>query len=222
MADTTLYFFPLSCARVAMTALEQVGIDYDVSVINLMAHGQKAPEYLAINPVGKVPALKVGDEVLTENVAIILYLDELYPEAKLLPPATGPIDRARARADLMWVATVLHPLVRQLRAPKHYTTGDTAPVSDNALEEFGHHFAELDAKFATRDWWYGAQWAAIDGYLAWILSGFTSVGNKLDAFPALAGYVQRLHAHPAYARMFAKEGELMEQQGLTLPPHVVR
>jgi glutathione S-transferase len=222
MADVRLYFFPMTCARVTMVALEQAGVAYDVEIIDIMKRGQKAPEYLAINPAGKLPALRIGKAVLTETIAILLYLHELHPQANLLPPADDPIARARLRADLLWVATTLHPLVRQLRAPMHYTIGDVAPVRANALEEFKQELGTLDARLAKASWWYGEEWAVIDAYLGWILSGFTSVGNDLSVFPALAAYVVRLKSHPAYARMYEHEGRLMQSHGLTLPPGVIR
>lgn len=222
MADLRLYFFPMSCARIAMTVLEQTGAAYDVSIVNLMAHDQKSPDYLAINPVGKVPALQVGDAVLTENVAIILYLDEIYPEAGLLPAAQDPVARAGAHADLMWAATTLHPLVRQMRASMHYTVGELAPVRDKALELFAPQLEALDAKFAAQTWWYGDRWSAMDAYLGWVISGFTSTGNDLAVYPSLVAYMARLSAHPAYAAMYAKEGRLIEEAKIELPPGAIR
>ena len=222
MPNPTLYFFPLSCARIAMVALEHTGIAYDTKIVNLMAHDQKGPRYLAINPAGKVPALKLGDVVLTENVAIIQYLDELYPGAGLLPANEDPIARARSHADLMWIATTLHPLVRQLRAPVYYTTDDIAPVRAKALEQFNQQLAALDAELASKSWWYGENWSAADAYLGWIVSGFTSVGNDLAVYPSLVAYMARLSEHPAYARMLAEEGRLIEQAGIVLPPGVLR
>ena len=222
MANPILYFFPMSCARVAMTALEHTGIDYDINIVNLVAHDQKSPEYLAINPVGKIPALMVGDEVLTENVAIILYLDEAYPEAKLLPVAHDPMARARIRADLMWVATTLHPLVRQMRASMRYTVGDVAPVRAKAMELFDPELRALEAKFALQNWWYGEDWSAVDAYLGWAVSGYASTGNDLSVYPGLVDYMSRMADQPAYARMCAKEGRLIDEKQIELPPGAVR
>lgn len=222
MADATLYFFPMSCARVAMTVLEQTGIDYDIRIVDLVAHAQKLPEYLAINPAGKVPALTIGDAVLTENVAIILYLDEVHPEAELLPAADDAAARAKARADLMWVATTLHPLVRQMRASIHYTVGETAPVRDKAMELFDPQLRALAAKFERQEWWYGDRWSAVDAYLGWIVSGYTSIGNDLSVYPGLVAYMARTAEYPAYARMYAREGRLIEEQGIMLPPGAIR
>lgn len=222
MADTTLYFFPMSCARVAMTVLEQVGIDYDIKLINLPGQDQRTPEYLALNPFGKVPALKTGNDVLAENVAIILYLDETYPAAKLLPVANDAFARAKIRADLMWIATTLHPLVRQMRASYNYTVGEAAPVRDKAMELFDPQLRALDAKFAAQQWWYGNDWSAVDAYLGWIVSGYTSTGNDLSPYPGLVAYKARMTEHSAYARMYAKEGRLIEEANIALPPGAIR
>lgn len=221
MSSATLYFFPLSCARVAMVALEQTGLDYEVEIVNLMAHDQKSPDYLAINLVGKVPAVRIDGGVLTENVAIILYLAERFPKAMLLPATSDLLQVAAVRADLLWCATTMHPLIRQLRATHHYTLGDLAPVKQKAADLMAVEFERLEQRLDGR-WWFGEQWSMVDAYLGWIISAFTSIGSDLSPFPGLVGYMDRLSRWPAYARMFAKEGELLVQAQIQLPPGVIR
>jgi glutathione S-transferase len=92
MADElTLYTNPMSRGRIARWMLEEVGQPYRTEVLDY-ATSMKAPAYLAINPMGKVPALRHGDVVVTETAAICAYLADTFPEAKLAPP---PSDRKR-------------------------------------------------------------------------------------------------------------------------------
>ena len=80
-----LYFAPSTCARVTLTALEEIGIPFETRLIAFMAGEHRKPEYLAINAAGKVPALQTKAGVLTQNGAILLYLARTYSESGLLP-----------------------------------------------------------------------------------------------------------------------------------------
>ncbi|WP_458329479.1 glutathione S-transferase N-terminal domain-containing protein [Ottowia flava] len=119
MSDTlTFYTNPMSRARVARWMLEETGLPYETQVLEY-GTTMKAPGFLAINPMGKVPALKHGDTVVTENAAICMYLADLVPEKKLAPPvgshARGPYYR--------WIS-FMGPL-EQLMVAK--TTGGALP-----------------------------------------------------------------------------------------------
>src|SRR5207253_9860469 len=94
MADdrkVTLFHSPNTRSTGALTLLEELGAPYELHVLNMKAGEQRRPEYLAINPMGKVPALKHGDALVTEQVAIFLYLADLFPEAGLGPPVGDPL-----------------------------------------------------------------------------------------------------------------------------------
>src|SRR4029077_14510816 len=89
MADdrkVTLFHSPNTRSSGALTLLEELGVPYELHVLNMKSGEQRRPEYLAINPIGKVPALKHGDALVTEQVAIFLYLADLFPEARVAPP----------------------------------------------------------------------------------------------------------------------------------------
>ena len=102
MTDTlTFYTNPMSRARVTRWMLEETGLPYDTQVLEY-GTSMKAPPYLAINPMGKVPAIRHGDTVVTENAAVCMYLADLVPEKKLAPPVGS-----RARGP--YVATITEP-----------------------------------------------------------------------------------------------------------------
>src|SRR6266436_4427802 len=87
----TLYHSPNTRSSGALILLEELGAPYDLHVLNMKAGEQRRAEYLAVNPMGKVPAIKHGDALVTEQVAIFLYLADLFPEAKLAPPLGDPL-----------------------------------------------------------------------------------------------------------------------------------
>src|ERR1700732_5311163 len=102
MADdrkVALFHSPNTRSSGALTLLEELGVPYEPHVLNMKAGDQRRPEYLAINPMGKVPALKHGDALVTEQGAIFLYLADLFPEARLAPPLGDPL----RGPDFRWV-----------------------------------------------------------------------------------------------------------------------
>src|SRR5580704_8870559 len=87
----TLYHSPNTRSSGALLLLEELGAPYELQVLNMKAGEQRQPGYLAINPMGKVPAVRDGDALVTEQVAIFLYLADRFPEAKLAPAISDPL-----------------------------------------------------------------------------------------------------------------------------------
>lgn len=102
-----LYYSNGSCSLAAMIALEEAGARYESQRLNLREGEQKRPEYLAINPKGAVPTLVVDGGVITENPAVISYVADTHPDAKLLAPP-GDLARAKAQEWLAWCASKVH------------------------------------------------------------------------------------------------------------------
>jgi glutathione S-transferase len=108
MGGMKLYFSNGSCSLASHITLEEAGAKFEAQRINLREGEQKKPEYLKVNPKGKVPALVVdGGTVITENPAIISYVADTHPQAKLLAPP-GDIARAKAQEWLAWCASGVH------------------------------------------------------------------------------------------------------------------
>jgi glutathione S-transferase len=115
---------PGTCARVVSICLEEAGQDFETVVVRFMRGEHKAPGFRKLNPKGKVPAIVMDGETLTENVAIITYLHERFPEARLMPPAADALTRARQVADLCFCSATLHPIVTRIRMPQFFARED--------------------------------------------------------------------------------------------------
>lgn len=102
-----LYYSNGSCSLASHITLEEAGAKFEAVRINLREGEQKKPEYLAINPKGKVPTLVVDGGVITENPAIMSYVADTHPQAKLLAPP-GELARAKAQEWLAWCASTVH------------------------------------------------------------------------------------------------------------------
>ena len=206
MTNLTFYTNPMSRGRSARWMLEEGGCDYE-SVVLDYGTTMKAPDYLAINPMGKVPAIKHGDQVVTECAAICAYLADAFPDAGLAPPpaergayyrwmffGSGPVEQAVSNAALGF----------DVPADKEATLGYGA---------LGHVLNALQGIFADgRPYILGHQFSAVDVYLgsqiAWGLAFKT-----MEPRPGFADYVARLDQRPARARATETDNALMPQTG---------
>ena len=219
MAKTILFMFPGACSRVAMAALEEIGVDYEDRVVNLRASAQRGAEYLVINPKGKVPTLSIDGKTLTENAAILAFLDRCYPKAALLPHCDGPIERMRCLSDLIWCSSTLHPVVRQIRAPHKLTEGDTAGVRADGLKKFAKECAYISDKVSGNEWWYGRRWSIVDVYTCWAYT--TAAKDRefaLHDYPHLLTHAERVRALPSFQLALARELRAMEREHLPIDP----
>jgi len=198
MADElVLYTNPMSRGRVVRWMLEEVGQPYKVEVLDY-ASTMKAPNYLAINPMGKVPALRHGDAVVTETAAICAYLADAFPQAHLAPP---PGDRLRA-PYYRWLFFTAGPFEA---AASNKALGFVVPPERERMMGYGN-FAKtvstLEAAVSSADYLVGNRFSAADLYVGAQI-GFGMMFGTLEPRPAFERYWQSISGRPAYAR--AKE-----------------
>ena len=198
MADQLiLYTNPQSRGRIARWMLEEVGQPYRVEVVDY-ATTMKAPAYLAINPMGKVPALRHGAAVVTETPAICAYLADAFPQAGLAPP-NG--DRLRA-PYYRWLFFAAGPAEA---AASNKAMGFVVPPERERMMGYGRIELVLDTlESAVRqsDYLAGNTFTAADLYVGSHL-GFGMMFGMIEKRPAFEQYWQRLSARPACLR--AKE-----------------
>ncbi len=219
MADIILYMSPGACSRVTMTALEKIGAPYEDRLIFTGSNTQKSPGYLAVNRKGKIPALSVDGRVLTENAAILAYLDQLHPEAALLPHSGGDaLADAQGLSDMMWCSSTLHIEVRQNRAPQRLTTGDPAGVRADGVAKFADNCRYISSRVDAGRWWYGADWSILDTYIYWCYSTAKLGGFPLEDFPQLLAHAERVRAEPSFQKALARERAAVEREGLPIDP----
>ena len=215
---------PGTCARVACIALEEIGLPFETRVIRFLRGEHKSPDYKRFNPKGKVPALVMDGETLTENVAILCYLNERFPEARLLPPAGGALARARQVADLAFCATTLHPLVSRIRFPQLVAGPESAaPIYRAASEAMKEYFQLVEDRLSGAPWWYGDAWSVLDPYLYWVFWRVEGAGFDVGPYPHYTGHARRIEQRPAVQRALAREAEAerqLEAEGLSLKPTI--
>ena len=211
MADElVLYTHPMSRGRIARWMLEEIGEPYRAEILDY-GTTMKAPAYLAINPMGKVPALRHGDTIVTECAAICAYLADAFPSAALAPP---PDDRARG-AYYRWLFFAAGPLEA---AVTNKALGFEVPADRRGMAGFGSLDAvveTLDALLSQREYVTGDRFSAADVYLGSHIGWGMQFGTlpRLTAFEA---YWQRLKNRPAARRAKDSDDALVAEH--PMPP----
>jgi glutathione S-transferase len=171
----------------------------------LSAPDVKSPKYLALNPEGVVPLLVDGDFTLTQNVAILSYLAERYPDARLLGDATP---RGRAQV-LRWLALLnsdLHPAFKPIFAPTRYLPDKklASALAEAATANVRRYFGLLDKRLEGRRW-LAEERSIADPYLFVMLRWAIRLDIGVDGFTKLAQFAQRMDADPAVRAAIAAE-----------------
>ena len=187
-------FAPTRSIRVRWT-LQELGVEFEPIAVNLVVAENRSPGFLKINPAGKVPVLIDGDLVLTESVAIVLYLAEKYRDKGLLP--SEPEQLAQLNRWLLFTATELEqPLWRIARHTLLYPPEQRLPA-DVALAggEFKAMAEVLEEHMQQREFVMGDRVTAADFVLGYTLDWGNEVG-LLDHCPRLVAYMERLYSRP--------------------------
>jgi glutathione S-transferase len=204
MADdrkVTLYHSPNTRSSGTLILLEELGVPYELHVLNMKAGEQRQPQYLAINPMGKVPALKHGDALVTEQVAIYLYLADLFPEAGLAPPVGDPL-RGPYLRWMVFYAACFEPAVIDSA-----TQRDPAPLPMSPYGDFGTMLKTLTDQLAKGPYILGERFSAADVLWGTALT-WTTMFKMVPELPVIMSYVQRAAARPSAARVKTKDAEL--------------
>ena len=199
-----LYYMPAACPLAAHIVLEWIGAPFEIAEVKRDA--LKSPEYLHLNPAGVVPTLVVDDLVITENVAILPYLAETYPEAQL----TGDTPRTRARVNhwLGFLNSDVHQSFKPLFSPERYVsdTAQHADLATHAKEKLRGLFALADAGLCDREWLAGSHRSIADPYLYVLLRWARAKAIDLGGLDNLQHFFQRMHADPGVQAAEKAEG----------------
>ena len=197
-----LHWRPGTASMAPHAALAEIGVDYELALVELDEDEQPPAAYLRLNPWGRVPTLEDGDLVLTESAAILLHLADEYPDARL-----APADRARFYPRLVFLTNTLQPAMMRFFYPERY---GSAGVAEAAAAEARREFERIDGELDGREWLAGEHRTAADLYLFMI----TRWGRRLDPpawdLPNLRAHFARTYALPGVRRM-------VEEQGLEMP-----
>ncbi len=191
----TFYHAAPSRGNTVHWMLQELGIDFDVKMIDIRKGEGQTPQFLAINPLGKIPAIVHGDTVVTEAAAICCYLADSFPEAGLAPALDDPKRGAYLRWLFFSPSTVEPALVDHAMGRE---TGDRSMVSYGDWDSFLSVL--LDVIVKADPWIMGTDFSTVDV----VLGGAVRYGRMFDLLPqnpVFDDYIARINARPAYLRM---------------------
>jgi glutathione S-transferase len=202
MADLIFYHNPQSRGRIIRWMLEEVGQPYDTEVIGY--DEIKSPQYLSVNPMGKIPAIRHNNHVVTECAAICAYLADAFPQADL-----GPRDEEKADY-YRWMFYAAGPVEQ---AFTNHTQGWEVPAERERMFGYGNYdrvVAVLDELFSLRDYVCGKRFTAADVYVGSQIM-FPMQFGMLPERESFVRYRDRLHSRAAYQRANDIDGQIIAQ-----------
>jgi glutathione S-transferase len=205
----TLFHAPQSRSSGTLMLLEELGAPFELHLLNMKAGEQRQGTYLAVNPLGKVPAIKHRGELVTEQVAIFIYLADLFPKAGLAPaigdPLRGPYLRWMVYYAACYEPALVDRAMKREPAPLAMSTyGDFDTMLGAVVERLGGSPYLLGDTFSAADllWGKGLQWGTM----------FKIVPET----PVIADYVKRVSARPSFAKVAAMDAQWAAEHALAL------
>lgn len=209
-SELVLHWFPGTCARVALIALEEIGQPFETEI-----NRRWDPEWVAeyrrgVNPKGKVPALVVDGRVVTENPAIEYFLNERFPEVGLLP--SDPDEFLDALSTMSWFAAGVHPMITRARMTMLVSDiPESHPsIKAKAMDALRDCFAQVEERLEGRDWLFG-DWTILDGYLCWLWFRAVGCGMTAEEFPIVDAAVRRCQERPSVERALTREADTLAE-----------
>ena len=206
-----LHHAPMACSLATRFTLAEAGLPHDITIVRTARGENRTAAYLAINPRGKVPALQTDDGVLTESTAILPFVADLAPDARLLPPL-GSFARAQAQAWLSFISSTVHTAYTGALRAEAFEGCDVEAVRNLHLARLQAALQEVDAHLAERDFLLD-DLSVCDLYLLVFLlwRGAPAVAGRLAPLPNLDQFQQRMLARPALAAVLGEEMKLMAE-----------
>jgi glutathione S-transferase len=196
--DLKLYYSPGSCALASHLALEEAGADYEAIRVDFKAGEQTQPAYLAINPKGRVPALVTDRGILTESPAILAYIAQTHPQARLAP-FDDPFALGQVQAFNSYLCSTVH--VAHAHGPRGYRWADDAAAQEAMKRKLPENVAEafglIESKMLPGPWVMGEQFSICDPYLFTLGRWLEGDGVDIGRFPKVQAHRQRMEQRPA-------------------------
>jgi glutathione S-transferase len=203
-----LHWFPGNASLAPHMLLEELGVAFELRLVDRTQDAQRSPAYLALNPNGTIPVLVDGDFVLYETAAICLHLVDTHPQAGLAP-ALGTPERAHFYQWLIWMTNTLQATLMTWHYPERSaeSADAVAQVKARAEQKIGGMLAQLDAELARHgEPWLLERFSALDPYALMLGRWTRAFARPARSLPQLGPYLQRVLARPAVARVFEREG----------------
>lgn len=210
MPELTLFVSPRACSLACHIALEESGLPFKVKLVKIREGQHKTGDYLRVNPWGKIPAMLVDGEVLTEAHAILSLIGDLAPAEKKLLPRDEPLQRAHAHEWMNFLSATVHIAFRPLFRP-YYLIGEESlypKLREVGIPAFQLALLDVERRLSGRSWALGEHYSVVDAYLFvfYMWSQREDVVEYSPDLPRWKDLWQRIYARDATRRALATEG----------------
>ena len=219
MPELTLFTSPRACSLACHIALEESGLPFTAKTVRIRKGEHRLDDYLAINPWGKIPALKIGDEVLTETQAILSYVaDAAAPGVELIPRG-DPLKRARAHEWMNFLSSFVHLAFRPLFRPGFLIADESLypKVRETGIPRLRDTLLEVERRLESNTWALGDTYSVVDPYLLvfHIWSQRDDIVPHVADMPNWMAHRRRIDRRAATQTVLAREG--ITPENITLP-----
>lgn len=199
-----LFHAPGTCALAVRIALEEAGADYQLQRLDMAGGQQRSAEYLAVNPKGRVPALVTGQGILTETPALLLYVAQRFPAARLAP-LDDPFALARLQEVHSYLASTVHVAHAHNRRGSRWADEPEAiaAMQRKVAQNMTECFELIEQHYLQGPWVMGAQYTVADGYLFTVARWLATDGVDVQRFARVAAHQQRMGERAAVQRALA-------------------
>ena len=200
-----LYYAPGTCALASHIALEEASADYETERMSFASNDQKRPDYVKINPKARVPSLVTDRGVLTETPAILAYIAQTFPQARLAP--TDPFDFARVQAFNSYLCSTVHVAHAHRMRGTRWVDDPAAieAMKKKVPQSVGECFGLIEHEMFQGPWVMGKAFSICDGYLFTLSQWLESDGVDLAKLPRIHDHRTRMGARPNVKRALAAE-----------------
>lgn len=205
-----LYYAPSTCALVPYVTLTEAGAAFEARPLNFRKAEHKTSEYLRLNKMHKVPVLLIDGRPLTQNVAIQIWIDRNFPDAKL--PPSDPMQEIEAISLMSWFASDFHPHLSRFNNPVKYcdAPGSEDAVRRLAAELLRANFQIADERLAGRDYFF-ERFTAADAYFFWCFRRATQFALPMAQFTHCMAHFERMQQRPSVRAALAYERDVQDK-----------
>ena len=193
-----LYWHPMSSATPIACALAELGVPHERVKIDIRSGEQRKPDYLALNPNGKVPTLTVDGASMFEALAIHLWLGERYGVARGLWPKADTPERLQATSWCAWSYVTYGAVLVRLQVAAHGEEALRSAAHEEAAREgLSQLLALLDARLAKQSWMLGADYSLVDLVVGSVIGYSVYIGAPVSSHPHVQAWLQKVQARPS-------------------------
>jgi glutathione S-transferase len=206
----TLFYSAGACSMASHIVLEEAGAAFEGKPVALAKGEQRSPEYLKINPRGKVPALRLDDgSVLTENTAILAYLGRRFPEKGLLPK--DPAAEARCLSMMAWLSNSVHPAFTHIFRPERFAEDPAATptVKETGKKTFWAALQDIDGLVAGKTWMQGDAFTVCDPYALVFYGWGKRIEMPVSELKSYTAWKHRMLERPAVRLVLEREQNIL-------------